>query len=436
MWIARITNLDESEFKPALLSCAYFFLILCGYYILRPLREEMGLAGGIRDLPRLYIINLVVMLAAAPLFGAVASRFTRRVFIPAVYRFFMACMLIFYVLMRVLPGDANIVLGRVFYVWISVYNMWAVSLFWAFMADGYGLDRSKRIFGFIATGGTLGAIVGAAITANFVDDLGRVNLILVSMIFLQLAIFCVRKLSDYFDEAPAPAPAENHPARDDRRGNAFSGIVDTFRSPYLLAISAYLLFYTLGSTFLYFEQANIVEAFVEGREARAALFARIDLWVNIITLAVQVFLAGRIIRWIGVGGALVLLPLFSVAGFLALGKAPILPVLVVFQVVRRASNYALMRPARETLFTIVPPDQKYKAKSFIDTFVYRGGDAIGATVFESLTRIGLSLAGIAFTAVPVALVWGGIGLYLGRQQHRLARAFNPYGEDDHEPEST
>ncbi len=423
-WLTRLTNLDEAELKPALLSCAYFFFILSGYYILRPLREEMGLAGGVHNLPRLYLINLGVMLAAAPLFGVLASRFTRRIFIPVTYYFFMANLLIFWVLMRLLPAGANITLGRVFYVWISVFNMWAVSLFWAFMADGYGLDRSKRVFGFIATGGTLGAIVGAGITAHFVAQVGRVNLLLISVVLLQLAIFCVQLLARYFDtEATSPSHRKALPVPVG--GHPFSGIFDTFGSQYLLAISAYLMLYALGSTFLYFEQANIVAAHVTDRSLRAALFARIDLWVNSLTLLVQVFFAGRIIRRIGVAGALVLLPLLSVIGFLALGKASILPVLVVFQVVRRAANYSLMRPARETLFTVVPPAQKYKAKSFIDTFVYRGGDVLGASFFDVLTRLGLGLGGIAFVAVPFAMLWGATGLFLGRHQNKLAAIEGP-----------
>jgi ATP:ADP antiporter, AAA family len=422
-FLSNITGIKRDELKPALLSCAYFFFVLCGYYILRPLREEMGIAGGVRDLPQLYLINLIVMLLVAPIFGWLASKTSRRVFIPATYRFFMFNMLIFFVLLKTLPESMEIQLGRVFYVWISVYNMWAVSLFWALMADGHGLDRGKRVFGFIATGGSLGAIAGAAITANLVDVIGRANLIPVSMVLLQLAVVCVNQLTNIFDLGVKPTET----TRTVDRGNAWSGIVATFRSPYLLSISGYLMLYSLGSTFLYFQQANIVAAELVEREARAALFARIDLWVNTLTLIIQVFLAGRIIRLIGTGGALVLLPLLSVVGFLILGKAPVLIVLVIFQVVRRAGNYSLMRPARETLFTILPRDQKYKAKSFIDTFVYRGGDVLGASFFDVLTRAGLGLAGIAYTAVPFAIIWGLLGITLGRKQSRLAASTDNQG---------
>ncbi|MBC8426745.1 MFS transporter [bacterium] len=417
-WLGKITGVRDDEIGVALLSCAYFFCVLCGYYILRPLREEMGLAGGVDALPRLYLVNLGVMLVAAPVFGWLVNRFKRRAFIPVVYRFFMMNMLIFFALTKMMSGAAEITLGRVFYVWVSVYNMWAVSLFWAYMADGFDLERSKRLFGFIAMGGTVGAIIGAAITAGLVDTLGRVNLILISIVLLELAVRCVNALGRRF--AAGAARPDWHEAEATARGGFLNGVTTTLRSPYLLGISAYLFLYSLSSTFLYFEQAHIIGAAVAERAARAALFARIDLWVNLLTLALQIVVAGRLIPRIGVGITLTLLPILTVVGFLVLGWAPVLVVLVIFQVVRRAGNYALIRPARETLYTIVPLDQKYKAKSFIDTFVYRGGDALGAGVFDALIRAGLGLAGIAFTAAPIAAVWGVVGLFLGTAQQRLA----------------
>ncbi len=417
-FLIRATGVRDDEIGVALLSCAYFFCVLSGYYILRPLREEMGLAGGVGNLPRLYLVNLGVMLLAAPMFGALVDRFRRRAFIPVVYRFFMLNLLAFFVLARLTPGD-GIALGRVFYVWVSVYNMWAVSLFWAFMADGFDLERSKRLFGFIAVGGSVGAIAGAAITAGLVDVIGRVNLVLISVVLLEAAVQCVRRLGRRFD-AGALRPGW----RDEDaglRGGPLAGVTATLRSPYLLGIGAYMMLYSLSSTFLYFEQAHIVDAAVQGRAARAALFARIDLWVNLLTLTLQLVVAGRLIPRLGVGLTLTLLPALTVVGFLVLGWAPVLVVLVIFQVVRRAGNYALSRPARETLYTTVPLDQKYKAKSFIDTFVYRGGDALGAGIFDALARAGLGLAGIAFTAAPLALAWGAVGLSLGAAQQRLAR---------------
>jgi len=420
--IVRTTGIREEEFGVAVLSALLFFLILCGYYILRPLREEMGLAGGVRNLPWLYLFNLGVMLMLAPVFGAVATRWSRRVFVPAVYLFFMSNMLVFFGLMKTVPDSGQLMLGRAFYVWVSVYNMWAVSLYWAFMADNYGLERGKRLFGLIAVGGSAGAILGAAITSLLVESVGRVNLILFSAALMLAAAFVLIRLGRSFAALSlAGAATEPKPSTNAPRGRPWSGISEFFRSPYLLGIGAYLFLFSLSSTFLYFEQAQIIDAEVIGREARAQIFARIDLWVNVLTLLTQIFVTGRLIAGWGVGRVLLFLPVLTVAGFSTLAVAPVLPVLVIFQVLRRAGNYALSRPARETLFTIVSRDQKYKAKSFIDTFVYRGGDMLGASAFAALGSLGLGLSGIALVAVPPALLWGLTGLYLGRKQQQMAR---------------
>ncbi len=408
--LKKFFAIEDHELGPALLSALLFFLILCGYYILRPLREEMGLAGGVRNLPKLYLINLGVMFALAPVFGAVATRYARRVFVPAVYLFFMTNMLIFFVAMRTVSPDGEILLGRVFYVWVSVYNMWAVSLFWAFMADGFGLQASKRLFGLVAIGGSLGATLGSRITSVFVEAVGTANLVFVSAVFMLAAAGVVVLLGRML---PGTAQRTGHP---EDRGHFWTGVTEFVRSPYLLAIGGYLFLFSLASTFLYFEQAQIVDAAVQTRDAKRQIFADIDTWVNALTFLIQLFVTGRLIRKLGVGGVLLILPALSVVGFLGLSMAPVLPVLVVFQVLRRASNYALSRPARETLFTIVSRDQKYKAKSFIDTFVYRGGDMLGASAFGPLGSLGLGLSGIALVAVPPAMLWGVIGIFLGRKQ--------------------
>ena len=438
--LCRLTGAKDDEIGIALSSCALFFLILCGYYILRPLREEMGLAGGVRNLPYLYLINLGVMFVLAPVFGWVATRWSRRHFVPGIYLFFMSNMVVFFVLMKTLPPSNGLLLGRIFYVWVSVYNMWAVSLFWAFMADGFALERGKRLFGIVAMGGSAGATLGSWLTRSFVDEIGRTNLILISAGFMLAAAVLIFALSRSFgrklalDCSSEPGhgqhlrtPAANTRAAGSAAGpmsgtmaGSLRGVTDFFRSRYLLAIGAYLFLFTLSSTFLYFEQAEIVDAAASTRAAKTQIFANIDLWVNMLTFVTQLFFTGRLIRHLGVGGVLMILPVLTVLGFTALGATPVLAVLVVFQVLRRAGNYALARPARETLFTIVNLDQKYKAKSFIDTFVYRGGDALGAAVFKLLGTVGLGLGAIAFVAVPPAILWAFVGVYLGRKQQALA----------------
>jgi AAA family ATP:ADP antiporter len=429
--ICQVTEIREEEVSATFLSFVYFFCILCGYYILRPLREEMGLAGGVRNLPWMFQATLLATFLITPLFGWCVGRFPRAVLIPIVYRVFAAQILIFWFALIGLPRGADIWIGRVFYVWLSVFNMFVVSVFWAFVADGIALDRSKRLFGFIAAGGSLGAFSGAFITANLVESWGRVHLLLLSVVFLELAVRVVRRLGAAFDLLASrmdPIEAERMVQRREAGrsawkgpwAGAFNGIGLTIRSPYLVGISGFLFLYSLTSTILYFQQAHIVEAAVVEREARAALFARIDVWVNLITLMTQLLLSGRIIGFLGVGGTLVTMPVLTLAGFVALWRAPVLGVLVVFQVLRRAANYALVRPARETLFTIVRREEKYRAKSFIDTFVYRGGDAIGSAAFDGLLRLGLGLSSVALLTVPVSVIWGGLGWYLGRQQTRRA----------------
>jgi AAA family ATP:ADP antiporter len=429
--LSKLTRVERKELGTVLLAAALFFFLLCSYYILRPLREEMGIAGGTRNLPWLFQITLVATLLATPVFGWMTRRFPSRTFLVYTYRFFGVNLLIFLALLKVLPKGSEIVLGRVFYVWISVFNMFLVSLFWAFMADGFGLNQSKRLFGTIAVGGSLGATLGAGLTAFLVGVLGRVNLILISVVLLEVAVQIVRVLRVRFDRkraerassssADGPVSARSVRSLDPApRPSLWEGLLLVIRSRYLLAIAIFLFCYSFASTILYFEQANIVANAVADRAARAALFARIDFWVSFITVLLQIFVTGQIMSRLGVGWALILVPLLSVLGFLALGLSPALTVLVIFQVSRRAGNYAIMRPARETLFTILGLAEKYKAKSFLDTFVYRGGDATASALFGALRGMGLSLSVFAFAAVPLCLLWGVVGRYLGLKQKELA----------------
>ena len=421
-YLQNTLSISPEESSAVLLSGLLFYLLMTGYYILRPLREEMGLAGGVRDLPKLFLVTLSVMVLATPLFGWLVRRHRPEVFIPLVYRFFAVNILAFYAALQLADGQTLITLGRVFYVWVSVFNLFVMSLFWAFMAGGFGFARSRRVFGIVAIGGTLGAILGSGLASVLVRPLGRHNLLLVSVLFLEAAVRIVRTVSrrfaalDGYSLDAGTGLSESGPG-----AGAFGGIRLTFGSTYLFGISMYLFLYSLSSTFLYFEQAAIVAAHVTGREARAAIFAGVDFWTNVLTLGGQLFLTGRLLRRLGTGRVLAILPAVTALGFLILGARPTLAVLVLFKVIRSASNYALAKPARETLFTVVDRNIRYKAKSFIDTFVYRGGDALGASAFGLLTAAGLGLAPIAFGAVPLGIVWAGVGVYLGRRQRGLVQ---------------
>jgi len=411
--LQRLAAVDADDLGPALLSALYFFCVLGGYYLLRPLREDMGLAGGVRNLPWLYSANLAVMFLLAPVYGFLTTRLARRTFVPWVYRFFLLTFAAFYLAWRRLPDAADVHLGRAFYIWVSVFNMWAVSLFWSVMADQWGLDRSKRVFGFIAVGGTTGAALGSWITSAAVaHGVDRGVLILAAAGVLEVVARLGRRL---VRRAAATAPRG---VAD--RGSTWSGVTAVIRPRYLLGIAVYIFLFTITSTFLYFTKAKIVAAAAADSATRTVLFGHIDLWTNLATLTLQLGAARWLMARVGVGWTLIVLPAVTVAGFGALAAAPVMPVLILFEMVRRAGNYALTRPARETLYTVVPVDQKYKAKSFIDTFVYRGGDMVGALAEKALSGLALGIAGIAAAVVPIAAAWGAVGLALGVAQRRRA----------------
>jgi AAA family ATP:ADP antiporter len=436
-------DVRPEEVSALLLSCAYFFFILSGYYILRPIRDEMAVASGVRTLPWLFTGTLILMLLAHPPFAALVAKLPRKRFVSYTYRFFIANLLIFFALFKWAPESANIWIGRGFYWWVSVFNLFVVSIFWAFMADLFRNEQGKRMFGFMALGGTLGAIVGAATTAFLAERIGPVHLILISVVLLELAVRCVHRLSARSGTTGRSAPEESgirvgglpetEPGRgyslrrpepsaeEPIGGGVLAGIAQVFRSPYLLGICAYMMLYTIAATFLYFQQTWIVEETIVDRAVRTAFFAKIDLAVNILAIFTQAFLTGRFIKWLGVAVTLALLPAVCVFGFTGLGLWPFLGVLVVFQTLRRAGNYAVARPTREVLYTVVSREEKYKAKNFIDTFVYRGGDQVGAWSYGGMMWLGLGMSAIAFVAVPICGLWLVVGYWLGRRQEALAR---------------
>jgi AAA family ATP:ADP antiporter len=309
--------------------------------------------------------------------------------------------------------------GRAFFVWTSVFNMFVVSVFWCFMADVFRSEQGKRLFGFIGVGGTLGSIVGSGATALLVPHIGAMNLLFVSAGLLELAVvmvLCFPMREDVGAGALDRGTAEHAIIG----GSAWAGFTQVMRSPYLLAICGFLVLYTVGSTFLYFEQTDIVGRFYATRNARTTVLAQIDLVAQSLTIVTQIFFTGRIIRWLGLALTLALLPVLTMAGFATLGMMPVFATLAVFVVLRRASNFALTNPAMEVLYTVVPREDKYKAKSVIETFVYRGGDQIAAWMYAGLSALGLGLAGISFAAIPLGAIWLTLGIWLGHRQAVLA----------------
>jgi AAA family ATP:ADP antiporter len=415
--LRKAVDVRAAEVRALLLGFIYYFLILSSYYVIRPIRDDFGAAGGVENLPWMFTGTLLVMFVANALFAALVARFSRRRFIPIVYRFLIANLLVFLVLLLTISKVNQIWVGRAFFIWTSVFNLFVISVFWAFMVDVFSTDQGKRLFGFISVGGTLGAIVGAAITATLVRRVGTINLLLICAVLLELSAQCVRFFPHTLDATVKREPKAEAPVG----GRIWAGIVHNIRSPYLLGISSYMLLYALTSTLLYFQQVGIAAGAYPDRAARTAFFAQIDLVVNVLTILCQALLTGRLLKWFGVGATLAILPAMSVVGFTAMGFAPTLVLLVIFLVVRRAGNFAIARPARETLFTVITREDKYKAKNFIDTVVYRTGDQIGAWSSGALTWSGLGLTGVSFVAAPIAAVWLFVSLWLGRKQSAMAR---------------
>ncbi|HYB72341.1 MAG TPA: hypothetical protein VED18_03140 [Candidatus Sulfotelmatobacter sp.] len=421
--LRRTMDLRPDEVRALAWSWLYIFSLLSAYYIIRPIRDEMGVASGVENLPWLFTGTLAGMLLVNPPFAALVARLPRVRFISIAYRFFMSHLLLFGLLLKISTPAQNIWVGRVFFIWASVFNLFVVSVFWALMVDVFNAEQGKRLFGVIAAGATLGSIVGSSLTALLARRVGSTSLLLGSLVLLEVAVFSVRRLSR-LSEALRLRPA----ARGEEApigGTALSGLTHAFRSPYLLNISVYMLLFTITSTFLYFEQASIVNRSFADRAARTTFFAQVDLLVNTLTLGGQLFLTARALRVLGVALTLTLIPALSVCGFAALGLAPTVAVVVLFQVLRRAGNFAVARPTREVLFTVIPREDKYKAKSFIDTVIYRGGDQIGAWSYALLSFLGLGMAGIAFVAVPLSAAWLLNGFWLGREQEAKAAAQEP-----------
>ena len=415
MLLNRVVAVRPGEARALAWSFGYFFCLLAAYYVLRPVRDEMGVAGGVRNLHWLFTATFVVMLAAVPIFGAVVARLPRRRFVPLVYRFFVLNIAIFWALLA--TDVSKVEVARVFFVWISVFNLFAVSVFWSFMADVFAAEQGKRLFGFIAAGGSAGALLGPALTVWLAGPLGPVNLLIVAAILLEAAVLCAQRLERAAPRKPDDAPAQSQAPIG---GSALAGFVLLLRSPYLAGIALWVLLLSLCGTVLYFQQANIVAAASDDPAARTRIFAAIDLAAGILTLAIQTVATGRLMTRFGVGAAAAFLPLVFAIGFAVLSVGPLLLVVIGFQALQRTANFAISNPAREVLFTVVDREEKYKAKYLIDGVVFRGADALFGWIFNLLRSAGTELATISAATVPIALGWLALALTLGRAQERRA----------------
>src|SRR5580704_3992270 len=415
-FLNKLIDVRPSEARALAWAWLYIFSLLSAYYILRPIRDQMGVAGGVNNLQWLFTGTLVGMLLLNLPFSYLVKTFPREKFISISYHFFSANILLFALALYAATPEQTIWVGRIFFIWTSIFNLFVVSIFWQMIVDIFTSEQGKRLFGFIAAGATLGAISGSAFTVSTIEHMAPGYLMIGAALMLEVAVFCVRRLSG-LSEALASRPQADQ-VEQPIGGTLLGGFRDALSSSYLLNVSLFLLLYAVTSTFLYFQQAAVVSHSFESRAAQTAFFATVDLGVNLLTLGVQLFLTGRILKRFGVGTTLSLLPFFSMLGFATVAALPTLSSVVGFQLFRRAGNFAIARPTREVLFTVLPREDRYKAKSFIDTVVYRLGDQVGAWSFALLAGWGLTQVSIVAAAISGG--WLVNSLWLGRRQDTLA----------------
>jgi ATP:ADP antiporter, AAA family len=409
-------NVKTDERSPVAWSFLYFFCLLCGHYMLRPVRDEMAIEGGVQHLPWMMTGTFLTLLVATPVFGWLSSRLPRVRLLLAVYGCFAVHLLIFFMVLTSQWHPEWV--ARVFFVWLSVFNLFVVSVFWSLMADVFTSEQGTRLFSVIAAGGSLGAIVGPILTAGATYILPIPMLMLASALWLMACMVCIRRLDGWSRQHPRPGMGHPDQALG---GSIWAGIRLAAASPYLLGICGYLLLLTMSATVLYLEQMAVISREIPSPEVRTRLFAGLDLTVNILTFVTQVWVTNRLMFRFGLATALVALPLVSALGFAALGLSQALGLFLLFTVVRRVGEYAISKPAREVLFTVVGREEKYKAKNFIDTAVSRGGDASTGWAVSGINALGVTTPYLAWLMVPFMLLWGGIAWSLARREAALQR---------------
>jgi AAA family ATP:ADP antiporter len=415
-FIKTATKIESNELTATLLSFTFVFVLMTAYFILRPVRDSLSSDWTDEQLSWLWTSTFFVSVIAVSIYGAVISRIRMRVIVPSMYAFFAISFVGFYIAGRTL-GDNDLV-NRAYYVWLSVFSLYHLSVFWTFMSGLYNKEQAKRLFAIIAMGATAGAIAGPAIAALFADRIGNLNLLLIAAVLLMLPLAIIGRL-----EQLRISDLGNEDAQTDLAGgrelsaNPFSGFKTFASNPYLLAIGLFILLYVVMNTFIYFELRKMMGDF--DRETRTQIWAGIDLAVNSLTFVVGLFVTGRLATRVGMPTTLALIPVFMVGGWVVVALSPVLAVLAGLQIVRRAGNYAITRPGREMLFTAVDADTRYKAKPVIDVVVYRGGDMVTAWFYTALTTgLAMGTAGVAAMAAVVAAIWAGAGIFLGRKYDR------------------
>jgi ATP:ADP antiporter, AAA family len=409
--LSRLIVAEPHEVPAVLGGHLLFFLLFASYFMLRPVRETFGIAGGVDNLQWLYLGTFLATLVVVPIYGTLAKRMQRRRLLPATY--IVSAMIMAGFGFGLMVDPDNVWTARAFYIWLSVFNLFVISIAWSLMADVFNADQGHRLFGQIAAGASLGGLTGPLLSGLLVEPLGHAGLLLLSTGLLLTTLIAARYLIGWRERHGRPEDPDNPPeARIG--GSIWAGLTLILRSPYLLGISLFVLLLTSVSTFLYFEQARVVEATFPDRTAQTQVFSAIDFTVQTLTIFIQIFVTGRLTRRLGVTVLLAAVPLTMMFGFGLLALAATFPVLAFVMIVRRVGEYALVRPGREMLFTNVDAETKYKAKNAIDTFVYRGGDVIAAWANVGIIAIGTASAA-AVVGGLISAAWGVTGWLIGRR---------------------
>lgn len=411
--LSRLVTVKPKEASALLMSCTYFFLVLCAYYIIRPIRSEMVIANGVANIQWLMLMTLLALVVITPIFGWVTTRFKTKQFLSYCTLFFASHLIIFFFLFNV--EERSQLTTRAFFIWVNVFNMFIVSLFWSFMNDLFSGGQSKRLFAFIAAGGTAGAICGPIITATLVNAIGLAPLLLISAGVLAGSVACIAWLTrwenqDFIDD-PIQVAEKNAPLK--------GGVLDAFKliikSPYLIGICLFITLYAVSITFVGIQQAEMIESSFKDPNQRTLLFSTVDFVVNVLTLIFQLLLTSRFIQWFGFRSALMLVPVGITIGFGLMTTMPLLVVMIAIDVFRRSGDYSIMKPAREMLFSVVSREEKYKAKNFIDTAILRGGDAASAHIYTGIKAAGVGSLGFAGISLALGVAWCATAFWLGSQ---------------------
>ena len=422
--LGKLIGIERHEYAAVAWSFVYFFCVLSSYYMIRPIRETMATVSGSETIPYLFFGTFMATMLVTPVFGALTSRYPRRKFLPWVYAFFISNILIFFVLFSQTsdPDDTPAWLARAFFVWTSVFNLFVVSVFWSFMADIYTREQGRRLFGFITSGGSIGALLGGLVTSALVTEIGFYKIFPISAAILSIAFLCIRKLRTW---AVHDRAADN--SGEALGGTAWSGLTHVVHSRYFLAISFSSVMASLLGTALYMFAAQLIEQEIGGVNERTQFFSNMNNVQNLLAPIMQMFLVRQVVQRSGLRMSLALMPAISIAGFVALAMSPVLGVVAFLTVARRAIGFGFMKPSTDMLYSVVTREEKYKAKNFIDTAIYRGGDLFGTWTIKGLLALGLGMTGVSIVMLPFAVLWTWVAWWLGNDYRRQARELKQRG---------